>query len=71
MNIKKVIQFSNGMMMVFAEDGNQMPEFQGNRKEVILKLKKMETDNVEFGIGDFDNGIVRCNKEQLFNEGWN
>jgi hypothetical protein len=40
MKIKKAIQFTNGMLMVFDDNGQQVPEYQGIATEMIPKLKK-------------------------------
>jgi len=68
--IKQIIQFSNGMVMVFDENGEQMPEYQGRRSEAIKKLSGTLLNNVEFSIGSWNSGTIPINKEQFFSEGW-
>lgn len=68
--IKDIIQFSNGFIMVFNERGEQIPKYQGNRKTAIEKLKKADLSHANYKIGDWNNGIVNCKKEQFFSMGW-
>jgi hypothetical protein len=37
--IKSVILWQNGMVMVFDDDGQQMPELQGPKEEAMRKLR--------------------------------
>jgi hypothetical protein len=37
--ITNVYRFSNGMVMVFDQHGQQMPEFQGQFQEMIDKIR--------------------------------
>jgi len=37
--ITTVYSFPNGMVMVFDQDGKQMPEFQGRREDALPKIK--------------------------------
>lgn len=66
-NFKKVIAniclFKNGMVAVFDQNGQQMPAFQGERKDVMLKIKRRlekqrgsvyweKEEGVDFDLGD-------------------
>lgn len=68
--ISKIIQWSNGMVMVYGENGKQMSEYQGKRKEVIKKLEGLDFTEVEFFIGSWNIGVLPVNKEQFFSEAW-
>lgn len=46
--IKEVIRFQNGMVLVFDERGEQMPEYQGSYKDVRAKILAHATQNAKF-----------------------
>lgn len=45
--INKVIIWQNGMVMVFDENGEQFPEYQGKKEEVLEKILKDKPETVE------------------------
>lgn len=47
--IAKVIKWSNGLVMVFDEEGKQMPQYQGHYKEMVgLILHDTMGQDVQF-----------------------
>lgn len=64
--IKKVIHWANGMVMVFDENGKQMPEYQGIYEEVKDKILKDSNENTEFAGGNWSRGI----EESIKKESW-
>lgn len=48
--ITNVYVFTNGMVMVFDQFGQQMPEYQGFREEVIDKIKADFDGPIEEGV---------------------
>jgi hypothetical protein len=48
--ITKVFLFPNGMVMVFDQYGEQMPEYQGHYRDVHEKIRAVS--NVPFVIGE-------------------
>ena len=68
--IQRVILWSNGMVLVFDQDGKQMPELQGKRSEVVSKLKTADLSEATFDIGAWNQGTLPMTREQFFGEGW-
>ena len=52
--IKKVAFFTNGNVMVFNEDGEQIPKLQGFIAEVIEKIFEESNINTEFEFADWN-----------------
>jgi hypothetical protein len=61
--ITNICLFRNGMVAVFDQNGQQMPAFQGERKEVMPKIKRRlerqkglvlweKEEGVDFDLGD-------------------
>lgn len=69
--IHQVVLYSNGMVMVFDYNGEQIPELQGRFLDVRGLILKLVNDTTEFYIGDWNNGTVRMNKECFSCEAWN
>lgn len=72
--VKTVILWSNGMVTVFDEHGEQMPSYQGRRSEALEKLRALDLSQTEFYIGSWGKGTppstLPCTKEQFFCESW-
>jgi hypothetical protein len=51
MKISEVIHFSNNQVMVFDQEGNQMPELQGDYWKVRDKILKNANKDTIFKIG--------------------
>lgn len=49
LKITNVYHFTNGMVMVFDQHGQQMPEFQGKYEEVIEKIRENFTGEILYG----------------------
>ena len=61
--IDKAYKWQNGMVMVFGEDGEQLPEYQGeysNVKEIILRVAPA---TAKFYHGIWRNKIAPVSKE--------
>ena len=54
--IKKVIHFSNNMVMVFDKEGKQMPEYQGMYLKVRKKIQKDASTDTIFSRADWGSG---------------
>ncbi len=50
--IKTVILWQNGMVMVFGQDGQQLPEYQGPVEEVRDKIKRAYAGQWEYKVWD-------------------
>ncbi len=46
--IRKVVKWQNGIVMVFDQFGQQMPGYQGRYEEVREKILAAATDKTEF-----------------------
>jgi hypothetical protein len=46
--IANIYLFSNGMVMVFDQDGRQIPEYQGPRERVLDLLKRVASDDAQW-----------------------
>ena len=72
--VKQIILWSNGMVTVFDENGEQMLAYQGRRNQVIAKLRELDLSQTEFYIGSWGIGAppytLPCTREQFFSEGW-
>ena len=62
--IKKAILWTNGMVMVFDEKGEQMPEYQGQYSEVKDKILKASTPETVFTFGQWNEGEFVVDKER-------
>lgn len=51
--INEVIKFGNDMVMVFDENGEQMPEYQGRYDEVRAKILARAPKEAKFFHGDW------------------
>lgn len=51
--IHEVIRFSNDMVMVFDEKGEQLPMYQGRYEEVKAKILAHAPQSAEFYLGDW------------------
>ena len=54
--ISEVIKFENGMVLVFDEKGEQMPEFQGRYQDVRVKILARAPKEVTFYHGTWPQG---------------
>ena len=45
--IENIYRFQNGMVMVFDEKGQQMPEYQGLWKEMKEKIMRNKPEHIE------------------------
>ena len=57
--IKTVIKFQSNMVMVFDENGEQIPEYQGRYEEVKESILKDAPKNAVFALGFNDAGVLR------------
>ena len=51
--IDEVIKLPNGMVVVFDEEGEQMPEFQGRYQDVRAKILAQAPKGTKFFRGDY------------------
>lgn len=73
MKINKIILWSNGVVTVFGIDGNQMPEYQGNKADSTRKLLKdkiNEEKNVKYFFGIWDTSLQPISRENFYSECW-
>ncbi|MBI4784505.1 MAG: hypothetical protein HY785_24785 [Oscillatoriophycideae cyanobacterium NC_groundwater_1537_Pr4_S-0.65um_50_18] len=66
MNPKNIIRFQNGMVMVFGEDGQQMPEYQGWDAEVYSKLEALDLTSTSFSFGVWKSHTTPVSAEEFF-----
>lgn len=64
--IKEIILWQNDMIMVFDDEGNQMPELQGHKDKVYDKLKKANTSKATFAVGIWGIRIIPIMKTAFF-----
>lgn len=65
--IKDVIKWSNGMVMVFNENGEQMGQFQGKYEDVKERILKNDASKfTEYFYADWRGGL----KEEKTKETW-
>lgn len=57
--INKVIFWSNGMVMVFDENGQQLPDYQGKTGENLSKILKDAPPSCKFQEGNWNQGWLR------------
>jgi hypothetical protein len=63
--IKTVIRFQNNMVMVFDEEGEQIPEYQGQYEEVKESILKDAPKDTVFAHGFSDAGeLLRIPREE-------
>lgn len=65
MKITQVTLWSNGMLMVFGDDGQQVPEYQGRAIEHLAPLLAAAPETCRWQIGDWRNGVVDTTRECL------
>ena len=68
--IKKVVLWSNGMVMVFDEAGEQMSEYQGPFRTKRKQILEDAPEGTEFNIGTWQEGTVPMHRQQFASEGW-
>jgi hypothetical protein len=56
--ITKVMLWSNGVIMVFDERGEQMPEYQGHGQETITRILLNAPARAAFFEGNWHKGIL-------------
>lgn len=61
--IKKVIHWSNNMVMVYDKNGEQMPKYQGSYLKVREKILKNCDENTIFSRADWGTGEKIISKE--------
>jgi hypothetical protein len=57
--IKTAIRFSNNMVMVFDEEGEQIPEYQGQYEKVKESITRDASPDTIFALGFTDAGELR------------
>lgn len=64
--IKEAILFENEMVMVFDENGEQIPEYQGRHSKVVAKVILNSTDKTVFKFAKWKESVVlvEVSKEQ-------
>jgi len=67
MKINKVIMFTNGVVLAFDKDGEQLPEFQRDifNMEEIFNASSKDTD---FYISSFGEWIAKLDLKWIFEE---
>ena len=73
MKINKIILWSNGTVIVFGIDGNQMPKYQGNKPDATSKLledKINEDKDIKYFLGIWDISIQPISRENFYSECW-
>lgn len=63
--ISDVIKFQNGMVLVFDENGEQMPAYQGRYEEVKAKILADAPENAQFF-----HGVWRVSGDPIPREEW-
>jgi len=63
--IKNAIKFSNGIVMVFNEKGEQMPKYQGRYEEVKAKILAHAPKSAEFF-----HGVWKLSSKAIQREQW-
>lgn len=63
--IAKVILWKNGVVMVFDELGQQMPEYQGTVSDVATKIMLDSTPRTEFYRGAWNDGHSRITNTEF------
>lgn len=64
--IMRVICWQNGQVMVFDQDGLQMPEYQGRLSEVKAKILAAAGSDTLFEIGNWNTGQFRKITREVF-----
>lgn len=54
--IAKVIFWSNGIVMVFDEEGQQMPDYQGKKVDMLASILKDAPPSCQFQGGNWSEG---------------
>jgi hypothetical protein len=54
--INQVIRFQNDMVLVFDENGEQIPEFQGRYQDVRVKILARAPKEAKFYLGTWPQG---------------
>ncbi|MBD1995199.1 hypothetical protein H6G00_00965 [Leptolyngbya sp. FACHB-541] len=67
---KEVILFTNGMVAVFNAVGEQMPDFQGERSQVIQQLRNADLSECKFSAGVWGKSLEPISQSQFFDETW-
>lgn len=62
----KAILFQNGMVMVFAADGEQIPALQGSYAESVPKLKATDLSQCQFELGVWLKGSFKVSQAEFF-----
>lgn len=65
MAIASVILWSNGNLMVFGDDGEQMPEWQGRAVDYLAAVLAEAPETARWLVGDWRNGCVDTTRECL------
>lgn len=68
--IKEAILFDNEMVMVFHENGEQIPEYQGRHSKVVTKIIQNSTDKTIFKFAKWGKYSVEVSKEQWQTNTW-
>jgi hypothetical protein len=63
--IANVMLCSNGMLVVFDQHGQQLPEYQGRAVQHLDRVLAAASDSTVFEIGDWSNGMVRTSRVAL------
>jgi len=63
--ILAVYTWSNGMVMAFDRDGEQMPEYQGRMGEVLPRIIREAPSDTKWFIGSWREGTIPISREQL------
>jgi len=64
--IKTVTLWSNGMVMVFDDEGKQMPQYQGTRAEAAEKLKDAFLGEAKFNMAVWHEELSPCSANSFF-----
>jgi hypothetical protein len=63
--IRTVTLFSNGNLMVFDEQDQQIGEYNGHWKDKIKQVMEDAPPDTTWEFSDWDNGIIRTNRRAL------
>lgn len=68
--IKEAVLFDNEMVIVFDENGQQIPEYQGRHSQVVTKIIQDSTDKTIFKFATWGQFAIEVSKERWSLNKW-